>query len=93
MSKETKPEMAVEEFAEKWGRGKWEDNTIDLLADFHAAVESLMPNRVEILSEGTKRFTTNTGVLQSDKYKGFVSGARFVLSRILEAIEQNVREK
>ena len=68
-------------------------NEDELLADFHAAVESLLPNRVEILSEGEKRFTTNTGVLQSDKYKGFVSGARFVLSRILEAIEQNVREK
>ncbi len=45
-------------------------------------IEGRMPTEKEIIVEGRKRFTTNTGVLQSEKYRGFISGFKFTRSCI-----------
>ena len=86
--------MTPKEFAEKWGRGKWEDNTIDLLADFHAAVESLMPSDEDIESGANNvAIPSSKNAFYRGEWIGFKEGSRWLCSRILEAIEQNVREK
>ena len=68
-------------------------NEDELLADFHAAVESLMPNdreQGESAVEYGKKYALHS---VGDVAVVFHHGALWLRSRILEAIEQNVREK
>ena len=48
-----------------------------------------MPTEEECATEGKRRFTTNTGVLQSEKYQGFISGTKFCRNRMSSSEKSN----